>query len=192
MWTVLETKAASKALDRATREVRKNYDAWLQIVRLHGPAGLRAIKGFHDEALGGEWKGYRSSRLNRKWRVLYKGERSRGHGRGRRRECTRLQKEGIAMAAIRKATSRDLVPARVRTRMTPGEMLQIVRKLQEMTQAALAAASGVPQPAISAIESGRQELGTDRARRLAAALRVHPAVLLFPDWDAADSVAATA
>ena len=88
------------------------------------------------------------------------------------------------MASIRKTTlERDLVPARVRARMTPGEMLHTMRKLQEMTQAELAAATGVPQPAISAIESGRQELGADRARRLAAALKVHPDVLLFPDWD---------
>jgi hypothetical protein len=28
---------------------------------LSGPPGLRAIKGFHDEALAGEWKGHRSS-----------------------------------------------------------------------------------------------------------------------------------
>jgi transcriptional regulator with XRE-family HTH domain len=74
-------------------------------------------------------------------------------------------------------------PARLRARMTPGEMLRTVRGLQEMTQAELALASGVSQPAISAIEAGRTELGPDRARKLAVALRVHPAVLLFPDWE---------
>ena len=30
------------------------------------------IKGFHDEALKGEWKGCRSSRLNIQYRVIYK------------------------------------------------------------------------------------------------------------------------
>ena len=49
-----------------------------------------------------------------------------------------------------------------------------------------AAASGVSQPAISAIEGGRVELGADRARKLAEALHVHPAVLLFPDWEPAE------
>lgn len=39
---------------------------------LSGPPGLRAIKGFRDEALAGEWKGFRSSRLNEQWRVIYK------------------------------------------------------------------------------------------------------------------------
>ena len=33
---------------------------------------LREIKGFHDEALGGKWKGFRSSRLNEQWRVIYR------------------------------------------------------------------------------------------------------------------------
>ena len=34
--------------------------------------GLRPIKGFRDEALSGEWKGYRSSRLGDQWRVIYR------------------------------------------------------------------------------------------------------------------------
>ncbi len=73
-------------------------------------------------------------------------------------------------------------PARLRARMTPGEMLRTMRNLQEMTQEDLAKASGVSQPAISAIEGGL-ELGPDRARKLAQALRIHPAILLFPDLE---------
>jgi addiction module RelE/StbE family toxin len=38
---------------------------------ISGPKGLRLIKGFHDEALSGEWKGHRSSRLGAKYRVIY-------------------------------------------------------------------------------------------------------------------------
>ncbi len=30
------------------------------------------IKGFHDEALRGEWKGHRSSRLGIQYRVIYR------------------------------------------------------------------------------------------------------------------------
>jgi hypothetical protein len=30
---------------------------------LSGPPDVRAIKGFHDESLSGEWKGHRSFRL---------------------------------------------------------------------------------------------------------------------------------
>lgn len=71
MWTVRETRAAAKALDKAPAEVQRKYDAWLQIVRLQGPQGLRGIKGFHDEALKGKLQGLRSSRLNQQWRVIY-------------------------------------------------------------------------------------------------------------------------
>jgi hypothetical protein len=30
------------------------------------------IKGFHDEALSGQWAGHRSSRLGIQWRVIYR------------------------------------------------------------------------------------------------------------------------
>jgi addiction module RelE/StbE family toxin len=39
---------------------------------LSGPPGLRLIRGFNDEALAGEWKGYRSSRLGVQYRVIYR------------------------------------------------------------------------------------------------------------------------
>ena len=47
------------------------------IVETSGPAGLRLIKGFRDEALRGEWKGNRSSRLNQQYRVIYKIEKDK-------------------------------------------------------------------------------------------------------------------
>ncbi|MFQ5705612.1 MAG: type II toxin-antitoxin system mRNA interferase toxin, RelE/StbE family [Gemmatimonadales bacterium] len=37
-------------------------------------AGLRLIRGFHDEALRGEWRGCRSSRLGLQYRVIYRIE----------------------------------------------------------------------------------------------------------------------
>ena len=52
-------------------EILKRYEKWKDIATLSGPAGLRAIRGFRDEALSGEWKGFRSSRLNEQWRVIY-------------------------------------------------------------------------------------------------------------------------
>ena len=74
MYTVLENKEVSKTLRRTPMEIRRNYLAWKRIVELEGPQGLRFIKGFHDEALKGEWQGFRSSRLNRQWRVIYQTE----------------------------------------------------------------------------------------------------------------------
>ena len=39
---------------------------------ISGPPGLRLIKGLHDEAFSGAWQGYRSSRLDVQWRVIYR------------------------------------------------------------------------------------------------------------------------
>lgn len=53
-------------------EVLARYEKWKDIVRVSGPRGLGLIKGFHDEALRGEWKGHRSSRLSLQYCVIYK------------------------------------------------------------------------------------------------------------------------
>jgi mRNA-degrading endonuclease YafQ of YafQ-DinJ toxin-antitoxin module len=52
------------------------YEKWKDVVSLSGPPGLRLIKGFHDEALSGQWAGHRSSRLGVQWRVIYLAEAS--------------------------------------------------------------------------------------------------------------------
>ena len=39
------------------------------------------------------------------------------------------------------------------------------------------------QSTISAIENNRVNLGVERAKAIARALKCHPAVLLFPGWD---------
>lgn len=61
-----------RQLDRAPREVLQRYEKWKDIAMLSGPPGLRLIKGFHDEALAGEWKGHRSSRIGIQFRVIYR------------------------------------------------------------------------------------------------------------------------
>lgn len=75
------------------------------------------------------------------------------------------------------------VPAGAGIEVTPGEMLRAIRELQELTQSELARKSGISQSNISALETGARDLGRDRALVLARVLKVHPAVLLFPDFD---------
>ena len=74
MWQVYEKKTFSRTLKKIPQEVIKNYEVWKRIVELEGPKGLKLIKGFRDETLRGKWRGYRSSRLNKQWRVIYKHE----------------------------------------------------------------------------------------------------------------------
>ncbi len=73
MWQIEEHRRVDKQLSGAVPiEVLKRYEKWKDIARLSGPSGLCAIKGFHDEALSGEWKGHRSSRLGLQWRLIYR------------------------------------------------------------------------------------------------------------------------
>jgi addiction module RelE/StbE family toxin len=74
MWSVAEARAVEKALAKAPRQIVRKYELWKAIVQQSGVAGLRAIPSFNDEALSGEWKGYRSSRLTLQYRVVYRVE----------------------------------------------------------------------------------------------------------------------
>lgn len=78
---------------------------------------------------------------------------------------------------------KDYRPARKRIEVSVGESIRILRELQELTQSQLSDLTHIPQATISAIENGRVNLGVERAKVLARALKCHPAVLVFPGWD---------
>jgi transcriptional regulator with XRE-family HTH domain len=77
-----------------------------------------------------------------------------------------------------------------RTDVSVGESVKIIRQLQELSQNELSAITGIPQSTLSAIEHDRVNLGVERAKVLARALKCHPAVLVFPNWDIEESIAA--
>jgi transcriptional regulator with XRE-family HTH domain len=64
-----------------------------------------------------------------------------------------------------------------------GESIKIIRELQDLSQNQLSAITGIPQSTISAIEHNKVNIGVERAKMLARALKCHPAVLVFPVWD---------
>ena len=74
-------------------------------------------------------------------------------------------------------------PAKRRIEVTVGESIRILRELQQLSQSRLAEISGISQASISAIENGRVNVGVERAKVLARALKCHPAVLVFPGWE---------
>ena len=78
---------------------------------------------------------------------------------------------------------RQFTKARKRVPLTVGESVRIVRELQEFSQTDLAERTGIAQSTISAIENNRINLGVERAKVVARALQVHPAVLVFPGCD---------
>ncbi len=84
---------------------------------------------------------------------------------------------------------KDFKRAKRRIEVSVGESVRILRELQKMSQNELSAACGIPQSTISAIENDRINLGVERAKQLAHALKCHPAILVFPGWQIDDYAA---
>jgi transcriptional regulator with XRE-family HTH domain len=78
---------------------------------------------------------------------------------------------------------KEYIKAKKRIEVSVGDSVRIMRELQELSQNELARLTGIPQSTLSAIENGRINLGVERAKVLARALKCHPAVLVFPGWD---------
>jgi transcriptional regulator with XRE-family HTH domain len=78
---------------------------------------------------------------------------------------------------------KNFTKAKSRIEVSVGDSVKIIRELQELSQNALAELTGIPQSTISAIENGRIQLGVERSKVLARALKCHPSVLVFPNWD---------
>jgi len=84
---------------------------------------------------------------------------------------------------IGKNSMKDYQESPIREKVSIGESVRIIRELQELSQNALSTLTGIPQSTLSAIEHDKVNLGVERAKVLAIALQVHPAVLVFPGWN---------
>jgi len=91
---------------------------------------------------------------------------------------------------IRENSMKDFKKAKTRVKVSIGESVRIIRELQELSQNQLATLSGIPQSTLSAIEHDKINIGVERAKVLARALKCHPAVLVFPGWHIDDEMAA--
>lgn len=85
---------------------------------------------------------------------------------------------------------KEYKPAKKRIVVSVGESIRVIRELQELSQNQLSQITGIPQATISAIENDRVQVGVERAKVLARALKVHPGVLVFPGWELPNEIAA--
>ena len=85
---------------------------------------------------------------------------------------------------------KDYRRAKKTVNVSVGESVRIIRELQELSQSDLAKLTGIPQSTISGIENDRINIGVERAKTLALALKCHPAVLVFPGWEIKNLAAA--
>lgn len=84
---------------------------------------------------------------------------------------------------MRSQDRKEFVPARRHVTLTTGEAIRMLRELKGWTQAELARRSGVSSTNISLLENARVEIGKKRAEQIAKALGVHPAIIMFPEYE---------
>jgi transcriptional regulator with XRE-family HTH domain len=85
-----------------------------------------------------------------------------------------------------KKRKNEFVTAKPHAKLTTGEVIQMLRELKGWTQAELAERSGISSTNISLLENGKVEIGKKRAEQLAKAFNVHPATIMFPEYESLD------
>jgi transcriptional regulator with XRE-family HTH domain len=74
--------------------------------------------------------------------------------------------------------------AKAHAALSTGEVIRMLRELKGWTQAELARRAAIGASNISLLENGRVEIGKKRAEQLARAFDVHPAIIMFPEYEA--------
>ena len=77
----------------------------------------------------------------------------------------------------------NFVAAKSHIKLTTAEVIKMLRELKGWTQADLSRRSKIKTSNISALENGHIELGKRRAEQLAKAFKVHPAIIMFPEYE---------
>lgn len=85
-----------------------------------------------------------------------------------------------------KINPHDFVPARSHAHVTTGEVIRILREKKGWTQNELARHSGISPTNLSMLENDHIDIGKKRAEQLARAFRIHPAIIMFPEYEARD------
>ena len=85
------------------------------------------------------------------------------------------------MKVIRKS---EFVTARPHSELSTGEVIRMLRELKGWTQLVLAERSGISPTNLSLLENDRVDIGKKRVLQLAKAFGVHPATIMFPEYEA--------
>lgn len=65
------SRAAKKQLAKVPAHIVRKFALWVDLVRFEGLEAARAVRGFRDHALKGQWKGYNAIRLSDAYRAIY-------------------------------------------------------------------------------------------------------------------------
>ncbi len=84
---------------------------------------------------------------------------------------------------MKKTNRDDFIPAKRHAILTTGEVVRMLRELKGWTQEDLAKSCGINAKNISMLENNRLDIGKKRALQLATAFGVHPAIIMFPEYE---------
>jgi len=82
-----------------------------------------------------------------------------------------------------KINQKDYFPAEKHAVLTTGEVIKMLRELKGWTQEELAKKCEINATNISMLENDRLDIGKRRAEQLARAFNVHPAIIMFPEYE---------
>jgi len=77
----------------------------------------------------------------------------------------------------------DFKPAKHHTISTTGEVIKMLRELKGWTQEELAKYCSINAKNISMLENDKLDIGKKRALQIASAFDVHPAIIMFPEFE---------
>ncbi len=77
----------------------------------------------------------------------------------------------------------EFVPAKPHAKLTTGEVIRMLRELKGWTQAELANRCGISSTNISLLENDKVEIGKRRVEQIAKAFDIHPAIIMFPEYE---------
>lgn len=85
---------------------------------------------------------------------------------------------------MRTQSHNEFVAAKSHASLTTGEVIRMLRDLKGWTQTDLAERSGISPTNIRLLENEKVEIGKRRAEQLAKAFDIHPAIIMFPEYEA--------
>jgi transcriptional regulator with XRE-family HTH domain len=84
---------------------------------------------------------------------------------------------------MRSKKGNEFIPAKPHATLTTGEVIRMLRDLKGWTQAELSKRCGISASNISLLENEKVDIGKKRAEQIAKAFDVHPAIIMFPEYE---------
>ncbi len=85
---------------------------------------------------------------------------------------------------MKSRSHRKFITAEPHASLTTGEVIRMLRELKGWTQKELAKCSGISVSNLSLLENKKIEIGKKRTEQLAKAFDIHPAIIMFPEYEA--------